>query len=78
MTENGSEMNLSDFLVDVLFYENDLLGEPLFITTMITPPRLGESVAVPGKPFPFVGKVTIVGWAFEEEEWYCTVILERI
>lgn len=79
--DNGTnQLNILDFLVNVLFYENDLLGEPLFITTLITPPRLGESVAFPqpGQQFSFVGRVVIVGWGFEEGEWYCTVILERI
>lgn len=71
---------MPDYSVDVLFYENDLYNDPLFITTMITPPRLGESVAFPqsGQEFPFVGMVKAVGWSYEKEQWFCSIILGRI
>lgn len=67
-----------DFLPDVLFHKNDLLGDPIYITTMITPPRQGEIVSLPGQPFHFVGKVKLVNWSFEEGRVFCSIILEEI
>ena len=61
--------------ITVAFYEDDLIGDPLYICEMISPPGIGEDVSLPIK---FGGTVIKVGWEItRDNEVYVSVTLKR-